>query len=226
MCTRFRTRRFLGFEHTDRFEASTKTEDYSYQHEHHDSRTSTPSATSDSQKNPGMCRISLESAELPGIAGDVTIGLVPPRVNPGETRKLYWERLRKFARVAEYRRVKDQEQPTLGLPKQPTRYMTVSSRATGAKGCRGSGGSGGSGGRGNDRSRAGSRLSPLATGFGDRRTGNLSPLATNPSEETQEKIGSAQQPENQNGGVSGSEKFQRHGLSCRQTLHCRWKSLG
>lgn len=34
------------------------------------------------------------------LAGDQPPPLIPPRVNSGETRKMYWERLRKFARAA------------------------------------------------------------------------------------------------------------------------------
>ena len=184
-------------------EASTK-EDYSYQHEHHDSRTSTPSATSDSQKNPGNVPDIVESAELPGIAGDVTIGLVPPRVNPGETRKLYWERLRKFARVAgmpkgqgpgtAYAWATETADPIYDEYRAEQQAQKAAEEAAEAA-----------------EAAEEETIDPepdqdcrqLATDLATDEPEICRQLATNPSEETQEKIGSAQQPENQNGGVSG-----------------------
>ena len=166
-----------------------------------DTSTSTPSTTSDSQKNSVNVPDIVESAELPGIAGDVTIGLVPPRVNPGETRKLYWERLRKFARVAgmpkgqgpgtayawatetadpiydEYR-AEQQAQKAAEEAAEAAEEETIDPEPD--QDCR-----------------------QLATDLATDEPEICRQLATNPSEETQEKIGSAQQPENQNGGVSG-----------------------
>ena len=150
-----------------------------------------PSTGSDSQKNSGNVLEIVESAELPGIAGDVTIGLVAPRVNAGETRKMYWERCRKLARAH-------------GLPSGQgpgTAYLWATVTADPIY----------------DEYRAAEKAAEEAAEAAEEETIDPEPepdlatgepeicrqLATNNSEETQEKLGSAQQPENQNGGVSG-----------------------
>ena len=139
---------------------------------------STTSADSDLPKNLGNVPIVQESAGLPGIDEDVTIQTSRAK-QPGETRAQWWERLRKAARNA-------------GLPRGQgpgTAYEWANLEV--------------------ERQIALAQSQPepeTIVSEPDLETDETEicrQLATTPSDETQEKLGSAQQPENQNGGVSG-----------------------